>query len=766
MAGNELFEFGPFRLDPKQRELTRAGAAISLTPKAFDVLVVLVQHRGQLVTKADVLSAVWPGTAVEEGNLAWNVSAIRKALADDAGSTYIETVPKFGYRFVADVREVFSDPEPTVGTPLPASPINVADSESAIRRRGRVGLYVAALAVLAMATAALTYPWSRTPILTERDWILVASVENRTGEADFDDVLTDTVAIQFDQSPYFRVFSRDRTDEQLRSMRRQAGEPITDAVAREICERAGVKAFVIGSIARLGPDYVITLSAVNAQTGDAVARNQQTVRELAGVLPAIGTASAAIRRGLGESLQSIQQFDVPAEVATTASLPALRAYREGMRLMAADQSPKAVPLFQRAIQLDPDFALAYARLSAVYANVNDRGQAAWAAGEAFNRRDRASERERHEIVAKYYRDVTGEASKAIEAMQLWAEMFPDDPRAHNTLQIYLRDVGRVHDAAKHGEHAVRLDAGSPTFRTNLIGSYIRIGNFAAAREVRDQTERDGLATATARRLFRNLAAITDDSAAMQKEDQWRQTQGDRPSLSDFVPSQSGVAGRLSAARTQYQDLIRRAISQQRTPLANDFLSRLVMLEVLLDPNAAVASAQELLGRDPSRYARVEAAFAFVVAKGDVSHLKKLTDDLPEDEILKGLWMPMAQAVSEIRLGRPSNAVPLLRSLDAYDLGDYAALRPSYFLGQAYLAVGAAPEARAAFEKIVRNRGVTMANPLYALAHLGLARSAALAGAEAEAREFYAKFFAIWKDADADLAVMKAARTEYARLMTN
>jgi DNA-binding winged helix-turn-helix (wHTH) protein/tetratricopeptide (TPR) repeat protein len=762
MTNKQFYEFGPFRLDPAQRELSCQGQPISLTPKAFDVLVFLVVRREQLVSKAELMAAVWPDTSVEEGNLAWNVSAIRKALGDEGGA-YIETVPKFGYRFVAHVREVQDQPAPVAEAVMPAPP-PVQDIDRPIRRRGRIGLYVAAIAVLAIASLALTYPWSPPPILAERDPILIASIDNRTGLEDFDDILTDTVVVQFDQSPYFRVLSQDRINEQLQMMRRQAGERVTDSMAREICERAGVKAFITGSIVRIGSDHVITLAAVNGRTGDALARDQQTVPDAAGVLRAVGAAATTLRRNLGESIQSVERFDVSPEVATTASLPALRAFREGLRLMAADQSPKAVAFFQRAVELDSDFAIAYARLAAVFVNLNDRRSAEWAAREAFLRRDRVSERERHEIDAKYYRDVTGEVSKAVEAMELGARLFPDDARAQNLLQLELRDIGRIKEAVVHGEQAVKFNPRSTTYRSNLIGSYIRVGDLEAARTVRDNTERDGLATAGTRRLFRLLAAVADDRAATEREEAWQQqNRSDAAQLSDFVASQSGVNGRLADARTQYRDLIQRTEARRRPALAATFLSRFVIMESLLDPEIAAAGARDLLTRDPSRYEAAEAAFALALGKGDLSHINALAAEHSQDQLLNGLWLPMSQAVVEIRAGRAEHAVPRLRTLDNYDLGDFAALRPSYFLGQAHLALGNATDARAAFEKVIRYRGVVHATPLYGLSHLGLARAEGLAKRTAEAKMAYERFFAVWKDADPQLQIMKAARTEYARL---
>lgn len=766
MNGKELYEFGRFRLDPTQRELVRDGRPIPLTPKAFDTLLLLVERRGSLVSKADMLAAIWPDTSVEEGNLAWNVSAVRKALAGDSGdAAYIETIPKFGYRFVGEVRVIQTAPAalPASVVPVPFVPVPVPARVASSQSRRWLPVAITIMVVAAIVTALVALR-SRPSALAERDWILIANVDNRTGEADFDDVLTDTVAVQFDQSPYFRVFSRERIDEQLALMRRQAGDRVTDEIAREVCERASVKAFVSGSIDKVGNAYVVRLAAIDARSGDTISRNQNQVRDAAAVLRVIGEASAAIRRDLGESLQSIDRFDVPPALATTSSLAALRAFRQGQAVLSSSNVSHVVAkqFFTQAIELDPDFALAYARLGSTLANLRDRNGSAAAAQEAFLRRDRVSERERYEIASLYYRDVSGEMPKALESLLMWSRAYPDEPRPFNALQISQRDIGLLIDAAVNGETAVRLRPDYPTYHSNLVGSYLRLNRFDDARRVADEAIRNNVASLATHRLLQRIAVLTNDRELDAREAKWRVEKAPNATTVELDAALAGAAGRMQDARRGYAQAIK--MSSSIPGRAADYLSRLASYEAYAGArHEAVAAAKQVRAGDASRYVAADAAFVLALLDSDLTPLVTIAAEYPQDTLIAELWMPLARGVVALRAGRAAEAIGLLRSMATYDLGDYAYLRGSYHLGEAFLALRDGAQARQAFQRVIDHRGVIPNQSLFAIAHLGLARVAAMTGDRVEARAAYARFFETWPDADPDLPVMRAARAEAGRL---
>jgi Flp pilus assembly protein TadD len=639
----------------------------------------------------------------------------------------------------------------------------------AAARSRRPWLVAAAVALAILGT--LGWSAMRAPILAERDWILVGDFENRTGDPAFDDVLGDVAAVQLSQSPYLIVYPEARLAEQLALMRRPADQRLTAGVAQEICERAGIKAFVTGAIVPVGSELLVRLDVVDARTGDYLAREQSEAADHRGVLRAVGAASTAVRRTLGESYQSIARFDVPAESATTASLEALRAFRLGQEQMRMGTSNalKAVPFFKRAIELDPEFALAHARLAVAYANARENKRSEEASRMAFQHRERVSTRERYEIETRYYDNVSGEISKAVESVEVWAKTFPTDPRPFNTLSAYYKNLGRLEEAAASGTTSQQLLPSSNIYRSNLAGAYFRLSLFDRAREICEQAIRDGLDNSTTHRFLQQIAEITGDAAMAGREAEWRARHTSDYAHTEYEASVAGAAGRLGDARRLYRDAIALAMRDRLTDRAAEYQMRLAWLEIFAgDAKAAAGIGQAVLSAEVGRLLRADAALALVAA--GVPHgareLVRLESEFPDDEYLQDLWQPLVSAVSDLRMGRARQAIDALRPLEAYDRGDHALMRPSYYLGLACLAANDAAGARRAFQKIVDNRGVVANSALYAIAHVGLARAAALAGDVDGARRAYGQFFALWKDADPALPILIAARAEYARLISS
>lgn len=652
------------------------------------------------------------------------------------------------------------------------SMVEVTAALDAAQKKGarRPRLVAAAVAAAAIVLAVGAWAWLRpsAPVPAERDWILIGEFENRTPDPAFSDVLGDVVSVQIGQSPYLMIFPESRIAEQLELMRRPPGQALTAAVAREICERVGITNYLTGSIAALGSGYIVRLDALNARTGDYVARQQLSADDHAGVLRAIGAATSAIRQTLGESHQSIQRFDVPVETATTASLEALRAFRLGQLQLqqGTANSMKAVPYFKRAIEIDPDFALAYARLGVAYSNARENKRSEDAARQAFLRRERVSERERYEIAARYYDNVSGEASKAVEAAEMWAQTYPGDGRAVNTLSAFYKNIGDLERARDSGEVAVGLTPTSTLFRSNLAGAYLRLGQFDRAAAVCNEAIREKLDNSTTHRFLHTIAIVTGDEATAAREEAWRATGTSDYANIEYRASVAGANGRIRQARSLYQQAVQLTERQGLTDRAAEYRLRWATLELLTGHGHEGARiAREVLAGDSGRLLQAEAAFVLAAA-GDAAAgqvMARLRRDYPDDEYIHRLWSPLGSGVTDLRAGRPSATVEQLRLLNTYDRGDHALMRPSYYLGLAHLSLKSGRDARPWFQKIIDNRGVVVLHPLYALAHLGLARAAALDGSGEAASRAYETFFEVWKDADPDLAIVTGARREYARL---
>jgi tetratricopeptide (TPR) repeat protein len=603
--------------------------------------------------------------------------------------------------------------------------------------------------------------------LLERELILIGDFENRTGEPMFDDILRHAVEVKFEQSPYVTVLPATRTREVLAQMRRAPDEVLVADVAREISERAGIKAFTVGSIASVGGGYVLRLDVINARTGAYLARQQSEAGGQDDVLAAIDRAASATRRQLGESLQSIARFDVPVAVATTGSLEALRAFRLGLRLTSQGTAAalRATGFFKRAIELDPDFALAHAQLGIAYRNVREYRQADAAMRLAFARRHRAGPRERLQIEAAYYGQVSGEIGKAVETMHEWAATYPDDARPHNSLMAYYKDLGRIEQAVEHGERAVAMQS-SALYRANLAGAYVRTHQFDRAIAVGEAAIRDGADNATTHRVLHTVARITHDRALAEREEAWMSRRTQDFAYISYRANLAGSEGRMDAARLLFVEAINLAGRAGLDDRLEQSRLRLAMLEIYTGNGArAIVLAGAVLAADPSEFVAADAAFVLALA-GDArgaTVIKDLVERNPDDEYLTHLWQPLVAGIEAAAAGALPRAIETWRLIDTYDRGDHAWLRPSYHLGLARLATGATEEARARFQKVIEHQGVHFNRPLFALAHLGLARTQAALGNAAGARAAYEQFFAVWSAADAELPIMREARREYARI---
>jgi serine/threonine protein kinase/tetratricopeptide (TPR) repeat protein len=646
----------------------------------------------------------------------------------------------------------------------PASSAEYLVSE--IKRHKTGAGILAAVFVLAIGAAVFFY-FNRAHALTDKDTIVLADFANTTGDAVFDGTLKQALAVQLGQSPFLNIYSDERVREALRFMGRQPDERITKDIAREICQRQGLKALLAGSVSSLGSHYVITLDAINAQSGESIAREQAEADSKEQVLSALGKVALALREKLGESLSSIKNHDVPIDQATTSSLEALKSYAMGNEARSKGTNEEEVRFYKHAIELDPNFAMAHARLAVYYGNRDEIDQAQPYAQKAFDLRDRVSERERLYISEKYYNYVLGDTDKAMEVLQTWSRLYPNDFIPRNNLALRYQQFGRYEDALREALEAVRLSPNNSAARDNLIGSFIGLGRFDEAREALEQLRAlypDGPAV-----HFNDytLAFIRGDVAVMEREAKWAEG---KPDEAEFLGMQASAAAELGQLK-KAEELRKRAIEELKRQDRIDNAAQVLIghgyRQAAYGKCAeAKASAATALGMHRGKF-NLSGAATIYADCGDTNQglalIAEAIKTYPNDTTLSAVYAPLVRLQAERARGNPAEALKVSESLRRYDFGSFVGLYSNYLRALTYLDQKRGQEAAAEFQKIIDHPGVDPMSELRPLAHVGLARAAAMTGDVAKARTSYQNFFALWKDADADLPILIQARKEYEQL---
>ena len=648
--------------------------------------------------------------------------------------------------------------------PRPASSAEYIVSEIKQHRKAAI---ITAVFVLGIAVAGFLYFSRKTTALTERDTVLLADFVNTTGETVFDGTLKQALAVQLGQSPYLNIFSDERVNETLRFMGRTPNERLTKDIAKEICERQGIKAMIVGSIASLGSHYVVTLEAINAHAGDSIAREQSEADSKEEVLKALGKAASQLREKLGESLSSIKKFDAQIEQATTSSLDALKAFSQGNEQRLQGDQLEAIPFYKRAIELDPNFAVAYARLAVMYNNMFQTELAAQYSQKAYDLRDRVSERERYYISEKYLTYVTGNLDEVMNVQKAWIQSYPNDYIPHNNLSVGYSLTGHYEEALQETREAMRLAPNNATPQGNYVESFIRLNRFDEAQRVLEQT----LGQNPNRPLYHfysyQLAFVRGDQATMKADLDWLTKAPPQPEVSELQASTAGFYGQWSKsteltrrAAELYTGQDRKENAAQNETLAS-FLGALMGKCQLTKESIARGLAL-------SRAKFVLSAAALTLACcNEAGQAQSLIDELqkrfPKDTPVNTVFIPVIRATTEMNRGNTTQALEMLRPASRFELGNITGFWLTYLRGQIYLRQKAGNEAAAEFQKILDHRGVEPLSPLYPLAHLGLARASALSGDPAKARREYQDFLALWKDADQDLPILIEAKKEYEQL---
>ena len=629
-----------------------------------------------------------------------------------------------------------------------------------------------ALTVLAALVAGAFYFRSRQAAkLTEKDSILLADFINTTGDAVFDGTLKQALAVQLEQSPYLNILPESRIREALKFMGRSGDEHVTSDVAREICLREGVKAMMLGSISSLGSHYVITLEAVNAQNGDSLAREQAEADSKEQVLKSLDRAASQLREKLGESIGSVQKFDTPLEAATTSSLDALKEFSLGEAAHAQFNDEAAIPHLKRAVELDPNFAMALATLGVASSNTGNSKDAFEYIQKAFDAKERASERERFYISSHYYGTFRGQVDKHRETLEQWIQAYPRDTVPLDNLSLEDQDLGNYEEAVASASAAMRLDPKDPYAYQNASVSYQYLNRFDEAKALAEQAIAQKIDPWSLHMMLYWTAFARGDESAMQQEVTRAAGKAYEPII-DLLRGQGECAqGKIARARATHGHGAAGAQARGN----KDWAATNLAAEAVCDAHAGfVQEARQTmnaaLALSVSPESRSDAALLFAQA-GDVAQSEKLITDLskefPYDTLLNQVKLPAARAMISLGRNQPAQAVAALDSAHTYELGSDRRAVSSFVViytrGEGFLHMHDGVRAAAEYQKILDHRGVAPTSVFYSMAHLGLGRAYALQGDTAKAKIAYQDFFAVWKDADADVPVLKTARAEYEKL---
>ena len=633
-----------------------------------------------------------------------------------------------------------------------------------LTKRLRISLFLLGAILLVGSVTAFFY-FNRRPVLTDKDTILLTDFINQTGEEIFDDALKKSLALHLEQSPYLNLFADERVRETLRLMNRSPDERVTPSVGREICQRQGLKALLTGSIASLGRNYVINLEAINAQTGDVLAHEQVEASEKEQVLRKLGEAANRLREKLGESLSSIQQFDVPLEQVTTSSLEALKAFTIGSDLNAKGKYIEAIVSLKHAVELDPNFARAWSVLSRAYSNSGQLVLAVEPAQKAFELRERVTEREKLHIAAQYYSSVTGDLHKEIETLELLKRTYPNDVVARRNLGSRYNTLGQYEQAIVELREAIRLnpDYGSP-YR-NLVTAYLRLSRIDEARAMADQVVARGFDSINSRTRLFDIAFIQGDTAAMQQQIDWASR---RPGEYEHLMWQAHTAhfaGKLWKSQEFRTSAFELAQQRNRLDDAGAILLGKAAIFAIMGncrQSLAILTRARTLPAPPLYFIAAASSYAQC---GALAQSQALIDELilryPKNTELNEVVVPQARAELEYQRGNHAKAIQLLQTVSRYEANSHFSI--NYLRGQAWLGEGNGAAAAKEYQKILDNPGWGAMSLYIPLAHLGLARAAVLQGDTANARKSYQDFFTLWKDADADIPILIEAKREYEKV---
>jgi DNA-binding winged helix-turn-helix (wHTH) protein/Tfp pilus assembly protein PilF len=761
--------FGVFELDLHACELRKSGVKIKLQEQPLQLLIALLQKPGEVVTREELRRKLWGANTVVdfEHSLGTAINKIREGLGDSSENPrFIETLPRRGYRFIAPVSRD--------GLRVISGPTASESAGTSVRRR-KLALGIAAGALLVLAAGGLFWRWRQPRQLREKDTLVLGDFVNSTGDAIFDGTLRQGLAVQLEQSPFLKLVSEDQVRRTLRMMGQKTNAQLTPEVAREVCQRTSSRAALDGSIAQIGARYDVILRAVDCASGNSLASAEAQANDKSRVLDALSSVASEMRRKLGESPGTLQKYNTPLAQATTPSLEALQSYTLGLENQGQTGNFAAsLPYFQKAIELDPNFAMAYWAMSDAYNTFGETALSAAYIRKAFALRGGVSELEKLLIEGDYYFYGNGDLVKARPSFELTAKMYPRDHYVHNVLADFSSILGQHEAALREYLEALRLAPQNSILYRHVAFTYLLLNRVEDAAATARDAHAKGLDSDLGPILY-GIAFYRKDSAEME-----RQVTGSAGKL-----GQEDLLLALEADTVAYSGHLRKA--QEFSRRAADSAERAGEKETAATYYAVSALREALFG-DASK-ARQQAATArrhssgrdldygaalALAYSGDTDRAQTLADDLgkkfPEDTIVQFNYVPTLRAKLAVSRSNPQQALNALGIAAPYELGlpsysfyNWPNLYPVYGRGEAYLAAHKGSEAAAEFQKILDHRGIVLNEPIGALAHLQLARAYAISGNTSKARASYQDFLTLWKDADTDIPILKEAKAEYARL---
>jgi DNA-binding winged helix-turn-helix (wHTH) protein len=778
---NNLYRFGEFVLDPDRRTLCRADSAVSLTPKAFDVLLFLAQNPNRLVTKEELLQAVWSDAFVEEGNLTQYISHLRKALGDNSEDTrLIVTIARKGYQFTARVAVAeAADIAKPATLQAAATETSKTDARSvefptrenvtkSPRARLRLREWFAAAAVLAVIAAAYWWYWSyhRHVTLSGTDTIVLADVKNETSDPVFDDALDTALRYEMEQTPYLNILGSDKVSGTLAQLNLPPTTKLTPDVARQICGKTNSKMVISQSIGDAGNGYHLQMRALDCGSGATLAKEQADIGKRNEVVHELGVTAARLRAKLGEPADSLARFNQPLENALSSSLEALQAGTQADKLYLAGDAKGAVKLFQRAVELDPNLAVTYGRMGAAYLFLGNTELSEASYTRAYQLRDRLTEKDRLNAEINYYSNVIGEWEKEYASVLRFLAIFPRDVLAHANLRAAFVHLGQPDRAADEAAEVARLRPSSYYF-----GSAIQSIRFAS----RFNEAKSWLAKADALKLDNSLirrerlivAFATGDRDNVEKILQQEERGKYRE---DFLREHSLIE--IQQGRFHSAELLRLQALGQTSKAGNaDWWVVLSALEDAEAGNDVEARRHESEGARSKLDVNNRTALALALARsGRAEEAGKLADQIsaerPQDTIVQNYFIPTIRAAIKLQRHDPAAAIDLLRNTAKYDMAitsSFDFIYPAYIRGLAYLELGDGRSAAAQFQKLIDNPGFIVRHVTGPLAWLQLARAQKMMGDEAATRKSYETFLDLWKDADPDTPIYQQAKAEYAKL---
>jgi eukaryotic-like serine/threonine-protein kinase len=784
-----IYRFGLFEANPATRELLRQGTKIRLQEQPFRVLLLLLENHTQVVTRDQLRQQLWSeDTYVEfDSSLRVAVGKLRDALGDSADNPrFVATVPRLGYRFLAPVSVADSAESVATAKPLATASLPIAPDLSARAtslearlparpgyRRIWLGFAIAAVVLLATVTTVRVYRTSPAYAIGSSDTVLLADFTNTTGEVVFDDSLRQGLEIGLKQSPSLHILPERKSVVVLEQMGHPSDERITGKTAIDVCRRTGSKVAVQGSISSLGTSYLVGLAAIRCDTGALVAHEEVGANRKEDVIDALGKATARLRAHLGESLASIQKYNAPLEQATTPSLEALNAYSLALSTWDKKGDQASLPLFNKVIELDPNFAMAYGALATIYHNLGETEFARKNAIKSYELRGTATEAEKISIESRYHLYVTGDMEKAAQVYEHAVQAYPGQAGALNHLGITEANLGRYEKAAESMREALRLDPTRANTYAALAQDLLALERPEEAGTVLADAEKQNFRTDVLLQANYWRAFLRKDNAEMQRILQRSpEIAGAHSLLLAEQANTESCYGHFTKAR----ELTREAadsMQQDADPeSAAVTWARAAVREAEIGNSAnARAYLGQALKQSQSRDIRTLGALVSA-RTGDLKQAKTLSDELdkeyPSDTFIQKYWLPTIRAEIAIQQGQWPSAIQALNTAASLESASSTALSvagfyPAHVRGRAYLAAGDGNRASLEFEKIIDHPGMVLNFPIAPLARLGQARAYVVTKDSAKARAAYRQFFDLWKDADPEIPILKDANAEYAKL---